>query len=148
MNQCFPQVSRHFCRDRCWSPGFLCDVCSVCTDFYHYPENGEGSKEVNPWAPALHTCIPYGHLGNSWRTSFHSAGLSHPSTILIEKIAFLWTSISKVLWDSNFPVFFRTITQLLLKDGACVTGLPFRPIVILSRRRRILVHTDSVSLAH
>ena len=112
MNQCFPQVSRHFCRDRCWSPGFLCDVCSVCTDFYHYPENGEGAKEVNLWMPALHTCIPYGHLGNSWRTSFHSAGLSHPSTILIEKIAFLWTSISKVLWNSNFPVFFRTITQL------------------------------------
>ena len=111
MNQCFPQVSRHFCRDRCWGPGFLCDVCSVCTDFYYYPENGEGAKEVNLWTPALRTCIPYGHLGNSWRTSFHSASLSHPSTLLIEKITFLWTSISKILWNSNFSVFLRTIAQ-------------------------------------
>ena len=31
------------------------------------------------------------------------------------------------------------------EEGACVTRLPFRPIVILSRRRRILVHADGVS---
>ncbi len=48
----------------------------------------EGMRAVNLWTPALHTCIPYGHLGNLWMASFHSAGLSHPSTLLIEKIAF------------------------------------------------------------
>ena len=56
-------------------------IFSVCTEFLPFPENGEGAKEVNLWMPALRTCIPYGHLGNSWRTSFHSAGLSHPSTL-------------------------------------------------------------------
>ena len=126
--------------------------------------------------PALHTCIPYVHLGNSWRTSFHSAGLSHPSTILIEKIAFLWTSISKVLWNSNFSVFLRappstipvgqqkegaligrlgallrptwqSYAGLPPEEGACVTGLPFRLELSSWAKRRISVHADSDALA-
>jgi len=69
--------SRHFCHDRWRNPGFLC-----CFPFYLIRE---GVKAVNPWTPALHTCIPYGHLGNLWMVSFHSAGLSHPSTLFNRK---------------------------------------------------------------
>ena len=70
-------------RARHESPVISAVIDEEVTDFsaFSFYLIREGLKEVNPWTPAFHTCIPYGHLGNLWMTSFHSAGLSHPSTI-------------------------------------------------------------------
>ena len=70
-------------RARHESPVISAVIDEEVTDFsaFSFYLIREGVKEVNPWTPAFHTCIPYGHLGNLWMTSFHSAGLSHPSTI-------------------------------------------------------------------
>ena len=74
-------VSRHFCRDRWWSPGFLCCFSSWYWIFTFFRKRWGGKGGTIFFFPSLHRIISYAHLETYGVISCKTAGLSCPSTI-------------------------------------------------------------------